>query len=78
MPTAEGPPDATTEDQAPAIEPQKRALHTLTTDELEARRRELIRAIKGISVDAPMQADLRRWLDEVPAEEKNRAGSADA
>ncbi len=78
MPTAEGQPDATTEDQAPAIEPPKRAPHALTTDELKARRRELIRAIKGILGDAPIQAGLRRWLDEVLAEEKDRTRITDA
>jgi hypothetical protein len=72
MPTDEGQPDASTEDQAP-VEPPKRALHALTADELKARRRELTRAIKDIPADAPIQADLRRWLDEVLAEEKDRA-----
>ena len=31
-----------------------------------------MRAIKGISADVPRQADLRRWLDEVLAEEEDR------
>jgi hypothetical protein len=78
MPTTEGQPEATTADRAPAIEPPKHALHALTTNELKARRGELIRAIKGISADAPIQADLRRWLDEVLAEEKGHARPADA
>ena len=67
MPTA----DATTEDQAPPAKPPKRVLHALTADELKARRREPIRTIKGIPADARIQADLRRWLDDVLAEEKN-------
>ena len=78
MPTTEGQPEATTADQAPVIEPLKHALHALTTNELKARRRELIRAIKGISADAPIQADLRRWLNEVIAEEEDRARVTDA
>jgi hypothetical protein len=77
MPTAEGQSDATTEDQTPPIEPPKRALHALTTDELKARRRELMHAIKGIPADAPIKADLRRWLDDLPAEEKDRVRITD-
>ena len=53
-------------------------LHALTTYELEARRRELERAIKGIPPDAPVQADLRRDLDAVIAEQEDRTRLAHA
>ncbi|MGD0066511.1 MAG: hypothetical protein ABSB76_24085 [Streptosporangiaceae bacterium] len=53
-------------------------LHALTTYELEARRRELERAIKGIAPDAPVQADLRRDLDAVIAEQEDRTRLAHA
>lgn len=78
MSTAEGQPGATAEDQALPTEPPKHALHALTTDDLKARRRELTDAIKGIPAGAPIQADLRRWLDEMLAEEKDRARITDA
>jgi hypothetical protein len=77
MQTTEGEPEATTTDQAAGVEPPKHALHALTANELNARRRELIRAIKGISANGPIQADLRRWLDQVLAEEKDRARTTD-
>jgi len=73
MPTA----GATSEDQAPPAEPPRRALHALIAAELNARRRELIRAFKGIPADARIQADLRRWLDDLPAEEKDRVRITD-
>jgi hypothetical protein len=60
------------------VEPPKHPLHALTTYELKDRRRELERAIKGISADAPVQADLRRQLDAVIAEQEDRARLADA
>ena len=47
--------------------------HALTTYELRNRRRELEHAIKGISPDAPVQADLRAKLGEVLAEQEQRA-----
>jgi hypothetical protein len=47
-------------------------IHALTTYELSRYRRELERAVKGISPDAPVQADLRRKLDEVLAEQTER------
>jgi hypothetical protein len=47
-------------------------LHALTTYELARYRRELEHAIKGISPDAPVQADLRRQLDAVLAEQGER------
>ena len=55
-------------------------MHALTTYELARYRRELEHAVKGISPDAPVQADLRRKLDEVLAEqaEREQTGSADA
>jgi hypothetical protein len=45
----------------------------MTTYELRDFRRELEHAIKGISADAPGQADLRRKLEEVLAEQDQRA-----
>jgi hypothetical protein len=59
------------------VEPPKHPLGALTTYELKARRRELERAIKGIPADAPVQADLRRQLDVVIAEQENRKRIAD-
>ena len=56
----------------------KHPLHALTTYELRDRRRELERAIKGIAPDAPVQADLRRQLDAVLAEQEDRARLARA
>src|SRR5712691_6734739 len=60
------------------VEPLKHPLHALTMYELKDRRRELERAINGISPDAPVQADLRRQLDAVIAEQEDRARPADA
>jgi hypothetical protein len=51
----------------------KHALSALTTYELRDYRRHLEHSIKGISADAPIQADLRRRLDEVLAEQDERA-----
>ena len=48
-------------------------MHALTTYELRDYRRQLENAIQGISSDAPVQADLRRKLDEVLAEQEQRA-----
>jgi len=62
-----------TPDQQP-----KHPLHALTTYELRDRRRELEHAIKGIPPDAPVQADLRRQLDDVLAEQESRKKLADA
>jgi hypothetical protein len=63
----------------PAIVDQPpRPMHALTTYELRDYRRQLERAIKGISPDAPIQADLRRKLDEVLAEQEERARIAHA
>ena len=45
------------------VEPPKHPVHALTTYELRDYRRELERAITGISPDAPVQADLRRKLN---------------
>jgi hypothetical protein len=56
----------------------KHPLHALTTYELKARRRELERAIKGVAPDAPVQADLRRDLDAVIAEQEDRVRLARA
>lgn len=60
------------------VEPLKHPLHAMTTYELKDRRRELERAIKGIAPGAPVQADLRRALDAVIAEQEDRARPADA
>jgi hypothetical protein len=48
-------------------------VHALTTYEIARYRRELEHAIKGISPDALGQDDLRRKLDEVIAEQAERA-----
>ena len=48
-------------------------IHALTTYEIARYRRELEHAIGGISPDAPVQANLRRKLDEVLAEQEQRA-----
>jgi hypothetical protein len=61
-----------------AVNPPKHPLYALTTYELKDRRRELERAIKGIAADAPIQADVRRALDAVIAEQEDRARSARA
>ncbi len=60
------------------VEPPKHPLPALTTYELRDRRHELERAIKGIAPDAPVQADLRRQLDAVLAEQEDRARIARA
>jgi hypothetical protein len=60
------------------IGPLKHPLHALTTYELKDRRRELEHAIKGIAPGALVQADLRRALDAVIAEQDDRARLADA
>jgi hypothetical protein len=56
-----------------AVEQPPHATHALTTYELRDYRRQLEYAIKGISPDAPVQTDLRRKLDEVLAEQAERA-----
>ena len=61
-----------------AVGPPKHPLYALTTYELKDRRRELERSIEGIAVDAPIQADVRRALDAVMAEQEDRARSARA
>ena len=48
----------------------------LTTFELRDYRRDLERAIRGIAADAPVQADLRRKLGAVIAEQEDRARMA--
>jgi len=47
-------------------------MHALTTAEISRYRRELEHAIQVISPDAPVQADLRRKLDAVTAEQEER------
>ena len=61
-----------------AVGPPKHPLYVLTTYELKDRRRELERAVKGIAADAPIQADVRRALDAVIAEQEDGARSARA
>ena len=51
-------------------------VHSLTTFELRDYRRDLERAIRGIAADAPVQADLRRKLGAVIAEQDDRARMA--
>jgi hypothetical protein len=68
----------TMQTQPVAVGPPKHPLYALTTYELRDRRRELERAIKGIAADATIQADLRRALDAVIAEQEDRARSARA
>jgi hypothetical protein len=53
------------------VEPEQ-PKHALTTTEISRYRRELEHAIGGISPEAPVQADLRRKLDEVLAEQRER------
>ena len=60
------------------VEPPKHPLDQLTTYELRDRRRQLESAVKGISPDAPIQAELRRKLDAVIAEQDDRARQAGA
>jgi hypothetical protein len=59
-----------------AVEQPKHPMHALTTYELRDYRRQLERAIKGIAPDAPVQADLKRRLDEVIAEQEQRKRAA--
>jgi hypothetical protein len=56
-----------------AVEQPKHPIHALTSYEIARYRRELEHAIGGISPGAPVQADLRRKLDEVTAEQAERA-----
>jgi len=55
------------------VETPKHPVHALTTYELRDYRRELERAIEGISPDAPVQAHLRRKLETVITEQEDRA-----
>ena len=59
-----------------AVDRPKHPIHALTTYELRDYRRDLERAIAGIAPDAPVQADLKRRLDEVLAEQEQRAKAA--
>jgi hypothetical protein len=54
------------------VEQPKHPVYALTTGELSRFRHELEHAVKGISPDAPVHADLRRKLDEVLAEQQSR------
>ncbi len=60
-----------------AVEPE-RPLYAFTTAELIRRRRDLEHAIKTIAADAPVQADLRKALQEVLDEEEDRVRIARA
>ncbi len=55
------------------VEQPKHPVHALTTYELRDYRRDLEHAIKGIPAEAPVPADLHRKLDEVLAEQEDRA-----
>ncbi len=59
-----------------AVDQPKHPIHALTTYELKDLRSQLERAIKGIAPDAPVQADLKRRLDEVLAEQEQRKKAA--
>jgi hypothetical protein len=61
-----------------AVEHPPHPTSQLTTGELSTYRKELERAIQGISPDAPVQADLRARLAEVLAEQDDRARLARA
>ncbi len=65
-------------DQRDVIPPSKHRLSAMTSGELLQRRRELEHARKGISDAAPIQAELARLLDEISAEEAERASIAQA
>jgi hypothetical protein len=58
------------------VDSPKHPIYALTTGEISRYRRELERAIAGIAPDAPVQADLKRRLDEVLAEQEQRARAA--
>jgi hypothetical protein len=58
------------------VTPPKHPLPALTSYELRDYRRELERAIKRISPDAPVQAALRAKLNAVLAEQDDRARMA--
>jgi hypothetical protein len=59
-----------------AVDQPKHPIHALTTYELKDLRRDLERAIAGIAPDAPVQADLKRRLGEVLAEQEQRKRAA--
>jgi hypothetical protein len=56
----------------------KHPVSQLTTYELRDYRRQLEHAIADLPPPAPVQADLRRRLDEVIAEQDHRASAAGA
>jgi hypothetical protein len=60
----------------PVTTEPKHPVHQLTTSELSRYRRELEHAAQGISPAAPVQTELRRRLDEVLAEQDERARMA--
>jgi hypothetical protein len=62
--------------EPPAVQLPKHPLHALTSYELRYYRRDLEHAIKTIAPDAPVQAELRRKLDAVTAEQEDRTNLA--
>lgn len=60
------------------IPPSRHKLSAMTTAELAQRKRELEHCCKGISSTAPIQRELRHLLDEIAAEEADRASIAKA
>jgi hypothetical protein len=65
--------NAVTSPEPAAVTLPRHPLHALTTYELRDYQRDLERAINRIATDAPVQADLRRKLDMVLAEQEDRA-----
>ena len=61
-----------------AVTPPKHPLPAMTTYELRDYRRELEHALKTIAPDAPVQAALRARLQDVLAEQDDRARIAHA
>ena len=59
-----------------AVTVPQHPVSALTTFELRDYRHDLERAIRGIAADAPVQADLRRKLGAVIAEQDDRARMA--
>jgi len=76
MPTTAARPDTPTADQPPAVEKPRHKLSELTTYELRDYRRALERAIAFFGRQdpvSPVQADLQTRLDQVIAEQDDRA-----
>jgi hypothetical protein len=56
-----------------SVEKPKHPLYALTTNELTEYRNELEHAVTAPAADPRSRADLRRRLDDVPAEQDDRA-----